>query len=53
MIYEFKDFIYGIRDVHISPDDGLMIVVCGDMNILTRMDAFVSNMKMPWEDDEK
>lgn len=53
MIYEFKDFIYGIRDVHIDPQDGLMIVVCGDMNLLTRMDAYVSNIKMPWEDENQ
>lgn len=40
----------GIRDVAIS-DQGVMFILSADMNVITRMDAYMNNMKMPWESE--
>jgi hypothetical protein len=46
---EFTNFFHGIRDLAIDYNDGYMIVVGAEMNVLSRVDAYVANMKMPWE----
>ena len=28
---------------------GALFIICGDMNIVSRVDAYLTNMKMPWE----
>lgn len=38
----------GIRDISIS-DQGVMFLLQADMSVLNRMDAYVNNMKMPWD----
>jgi hypothetical protein len=48
---EFKDFYHGIRDLVIDYTSNYMIVVGAEMNVLSRVDAYVANMKMPWEQE--
>ncbi|CAD8049374.1 unnamed protein product [Paramecium sonneborni] len=43
--------IMGIRDVSLS-DQGVMFLLQADMSVLNRVDAYVNNMKMPWNDEE-
>ena len=48
---EFKDFFHGIRDLVVDYASNYMIVVGAEMNVLSRVDAYVANMKMPWEQE--
>lgn len=39
----------GIRDFHYSRDENLLLMVCSDMNIISRADSRLTNIKLPWE----
>lgn len=49
---EVTGFVHGVRDFHYEPDQGLLFVLCGDMNVASRMDAYLTNMKMFWEKEQ-
>jgi hypothetical protein len=49
LVCEFKGFIHGVRDFALEVVNGLLFNVNSDMNVLTRVDAYMKNMKMPWE----
>jgi|APCry1669189241_1035207.scaffolds.fasta_scaffold450782_1 hypothetical protein len=48
MIYQFEGFLYGVRDFELSKKEGLMFILNSDMNILTRLDSYIMNIKFPW-----
>lgn len=52
MVCEFKGFLHGVRDFSLDNENGLMFIVNSDMNVLTRVDAYMTNMKMPWESEK-
>lgn len=41
----------GVRDMIASDSQALLIVCTADMNVLTRVDAYVNNLKMPWDNN--
>lgn len=41
-----------MRDFFYEPDQGLLFTLCGDMNVASRLDAYLTNMKMPWEKEQ-
>ncbi|KAM3133073.1 WD repeat and FYVE domain-containing protein 2 [Paramecium bursaria] len=43
--------LYGVRDFIIAKEPGLLFVLNSDMSLLNRVDAYVTNMKMPWESE--
>lgn len=51
LIYEFSGFLHGIRDFAISPEQGVLFVVNSDCSVITRLDAYFTNMKGPWESE--
>lgn len=42
--------MHGIRDILIDGNLGFMFVVCAEMSVFNRVDAYVANLKMPWEE---
>ncbi|EAR93569.2 PX-SNARE domain protein (macronuclear) [Tetrahymena thermophila SB210] len=49
---ELTGFVHGVRDFFYDPDQGVLFVLCGDMNVASRVDAYLTNMKMPWEKEQ-
>lgn len=41
----------GIRDFYYDPEHNTFLVLTADMNALSRMNSFLINSKLPWEDD--
>ncbi|CAD8088886.1 unnamed protein product [Paramecium sonneborni] len=52
LIFEFKGFLHGIRDFTISSEQGLMFVITSDCSVINRLDAYLTNMKAPWESEK-
>lgn len=48
-IAELPDIPLGIRDMIYLKYENLMFLVCSDMNIASRLDAYVTNFNLPWE----
>ena len=44
--------LYGVRDFVIAKEPSLLFVLNSDMSLLNRVDAYVTNMKMPWESEK-
>ena len=42
-------FAHGVRDFHLQNDKGLLFTLISDMNVASRVDSYLTNMKMPWE----
>ena len=49
IIYENSDLPQGIRDFHFFQEANIMYIVCCDMKIASRLDAYVTNVNLPWE----
>lgn len=45
----FTEFPLGIRDFYFLKEEQMLLVVCCDMKIMSRMDSYISNIEMPWE----
>ena len=48
-IAELPDIPLGIRDMVYLKYENLMFFACSDMNIASRLDAYVTNYNLPWE----
>lgn len=53
MIEEITNFIYGVRDFLYLPNESLFFALISDMNVLSRMDSYISNIKLPWDREDK
>ena len=42
-------FVHGVRDFIYEEKKGAVFILSGDMNVASRVDAYLTNMKMPWE----
>jgi len=49
LLSEVSGFMHGVRDFYYEAKQGAIFVLCGDMNVASRVDAYLTNMKMPWE----
>lgn len=45
----FQDYVRGVRDFIYLPKYQTGFVATSDMNIVTRMDSYFTNLTMPWE----
>jgi hypothetical protein len=43
--------MYGVRDFHMDSALHVMFTLNSDMNVLARLDAYMTNMKFPWESE--
>ena len=48
-IYELTELPLGIRDFIFFEEQKLIFIICCDMNIASRVDAYLSNVNLPWE----
>lgn len=51
MVAELTGFLHSVRDFNIDYTNHVMFIVNSDTNVFTRLDAYMSNMKMPWESE--
>jgi len=49
LIFDMANFVLGVRDFHYEPSRGILLVIISEMSIATRVDSYLTNMKMPWE----
>lgn len=48
-ISSIHDLPLGVRDMFYSKYENLLFLACSDMNISSRIDAYVTNFNLPWE----
>lgn len=48
-ISENTELPLGIRDFYYYREESMVFVVCCDMNIASRVDAYITNVNLPWE----
>ena len=46
---EFIDLPLGVRDFIYLKYENIMFIACSDMNIASRLDAYLTNVNLPWE----
>ena len=49
IIYENNELPQGIRDFYFFEEASIIYIVCCDMKIASRIDAYVTNVNLPWE----
>ena len=49
IIYENNELPQGIRDFYFFEEASIIYIVCCDMKIVSRLDAYVTNVNLPWE----
>jgi hypothetical protein len=49
IISKHESLPLGVRDMIYLKYEGIMIVACSDMNIASRVDAYITNVNLPWE----
>ena len=49
IIYENNELPQGVRDFVYYEEANMMFIVCCDMKITSRIDAYVTNVNLPWE----
>eukprot|EP00828_Plagiopyla_frontata_P039395 TRINITY_DN517_c0_g2_i1.p1 TRINITY_DN517_c0_g2~~TRINITY_DN517_c0_g2_i1.p1 ORF type:complete len:316 (-),score=38.60 TRINITY_DN517_c0_g2_i1:401-1348(-) len=42
-------YSHGLRDFHYQEDKGILISLVSEMNVVSRVDSLLTNIKMPWE----
>ena len=49
IVYEHNELPLGIRDCIYFEEGSILYLVCCDMNITSRVDAYITNVNLPWE----
>jgi hypothetical protein len=49
LISEFNDLPLGIRDCIYLKEENIIFIILSDMNIASRVDAYITNVNLPWE----
>jgi hypothetical protein len=49
IIYENNELPLGVRDCIYFEEGQILFIVCCDMNITSRVDAYITNINLPWE----
>ena len=49
IIYENNELPLGVRDCIFFEEASILFLVCCDMNITSRVDAYITNVNLPWE----
>ena len=49
IIYENNELPLGVRDCIYFEEAQILFLVCCDMNIASRVDAYITNVNLPWE----
>lgn len=51
LVAECTIFSQGIRDFIFNQEKGILFALVSDMNVASRVDAYLTNIKFPWEKD--
>jgi hypothetical protein len=46
---DFEGLPLGVRDFVYLKYEGILFIACSDMNITSRVDAYITNVNLPWE----
>jgi hypothetical protein len=46
---EFEGLPLGVRDFTYLKYENILLIACSDMNITSRVDAYITNVNLPWE----
>ena len=49
ILYENNELPLGVRDCIYYEEGQILFLVCCDMNITSRVDAYITNVNLPWE----
>lgn len=49
----FENQVLGFRDFDYQGDSNVFMVLLSDMNAVSRVDSYITNLKMPWDNTEK
>lgn len=49
LVYENNELPQGVRDFYYFEEAQILYIVCLDMKIASRIDAYVANVNLPWE----
>jgi len=49
IIYENNELNLGVRDCIYFEEGQILFLVCSDMNIASRVDAYITIVNLPWE----
>lgn len=49
IVFEYSELPLGVRDFYYYEEGQVLYVVCCDMNITSRVDAYITNVNLPWE----
>jgi len=49
LLGDITNLVLGVRDFHYQPDQGIFFTAISDMSVTSRVDSYLTNMKMPWE----
>ena len=49
IVYENNELPLGVRDCIFFEEGQILFLVCCDMNITSRVDAYITNVNLPWE----
>ena len=49
IVYENNELPQGVRDFYYFEEAQILYIVCCDMKIASRLDAYVTNVNLPWE----
>ena len=49
IVYENNELPQGVRDFHFFVEANIIYIACCDMKIASRLDAYVTNVNLPWE----
>jgi WD40 repeat protein len=49
LLGEVAGIVLGVRDFHYEHKEGLLFTAISDMSVTSRVDSYLTNMKMPWE----
>ena len=50
MVFSMTGFLHGVRDFQM--DAPAVFVIVADMSVIGRIDAYMTNMKFPWEAEQ-
>ena len=49
----FEDLPLGVTDFIYREKEQMLFVICSDMNLTSRVDAYITNINLPWEQKEE
>lgn len=49
LLGDINNLVLGVRDFIYQPEQGIFFTAISDMSVTSRVDSYLTNMKMPWE----